>query len=159
SSADFRKFEEIAPKGYQAAERKGALLKTFSLGDAAWDAHLAARVARKRNAVPVPQFVAVEGVAGDQKVAVERRLAPLAGEPVDAPAVETRLGKLIGLGTFNSFDYGLTRRDGQIGLGILANEKPHGPPFLNLGITIDGVDPSDIRFGLAARLTLMNVGS
>jgi NTE family protein len=65
---------------------------------------------------------------------------------------------LTGLGLLSSLDYSMIKKNDKTGLEIRAAEKDYGPPFLNLGITIDGSDINDIRFGMAGRLTLLNVG-
>ncbi|MEO8028505.1 MAG: patatin-like phospholipase family protein, partial [Bryobacteraceae bacterium] len=157
TSTEFTKADEILPKGREAAERKAMLLKRFALNDADWAAHMQARRDRRREQVPVPQYVAVSGVTGGNKRAVERNLEGLAGEPVNPAEIEARLTRLVGLGSFASFDYGIAD-GGTPGLRVLANEKRYGPPFLNLGLLIDGIDPTDIRFGMSGRLTLMNLG-
>jgi len=41
---------------------------------------------------------------------------------------------------------------------VHANPKTYGPPFLKLGITIDGSDVEDVLFGMGGRVTMQNFG-
>ncbi len=159
ATMDFKRADEIIPKGKEAADRKAVLLKRFALNDADWAAYRDAHAARIRREVPVPTFVTAEGGSPTSVKAVEKAFADWKDQPVNIPEIEKAVTKLVGLGTFSSLDYSLIRRNNASGLRIQINEKRYGPPFLDLGVTIDGVDPSDIRFGMSGRLTFMNLGS
>ena len=158
SSSDFGRSEEMIPKGTEAATRKGALLDRFALPEDEWQAHLAARLARRRTRVPTPAFVSVAGRASDAISSLEKALASRIGQPLEPAELEAHIRKLAGVGYFDSLGYNIASRNGAEGLEIRAVEKNYGPPFLNLGVNIDGSDTTDIRFGLSGRVTLMDLG-
>ena len=58
----------------------------------------------------------------------------------------------------SSIGYTAIVRAGRPGLEIDPYEKSYGPPFLNLGVSIDGSDPNNVLFGMAARLTFLDLG-
>ena len=145
TSSDFTKEAEIAPKGYEAASKKHAILSRLALSQEEWDRYIAQRNSRRRTEVPTPQFLAVQGGGQGPNQAVETAMEPFVGKPIDTDAVQKELSQLIGLGYFNSLNYSLTERNGETGLLIKTTEKPYSPPFMNLGITIDGADVNDVR--------------
>jgi NTE family protein len=159
TSGDFNLGAAIEPRGYAAAEKKKALLSRFSVSPDEWAAYIKARDARKRtlNPNPSPAFVTVSGLDDLDTKSVEASLAPILGKPVDSPELEQRLTRLTGLGYFSSLNYGLIDQNGKTGLAIRGAQKTYGPPFLDLGITLDGAEPSDVKFGMSARLTVLHL--
>jgi NTE family protein len=155
---DFTKSAQIIPKGVDAAARKKALLGNLSAPGTAWDSYIAARSARRQTGVPVPEFISATGTGPKAERAIESALSFSLHKPADPERIDAALNVLAGKGSFNSLSYGLIKRDGTDGLLIRAEEKSYGPPFLNLGLTIDGSDPNDVRLGVGARLTFMNFG-
>jgi NTE family protein len=159
TSLDFSQGAKIPPRGFAAAEKKQAMLSKLAVGPEEWSAYVAARTGRIRTSVPAPQFVSVVGLEGHDQETVALDLAPLLGKPVDPPVLEDRLTKLTGQGFFNSLNYGLTDKGGQTGLAIRGQAKPYGPPFMLLNVTLDGSEPSDVRFGMSARFNVLNLGA
>jgi len=158
TAGDFKESDKIAPKGFEAAEKKKSILSKFAVSDDEWNRYVARRTSRRRTEVPVPQFLEVKGSTPKNEQAVQHALKGFAGKPIDPPALEAQMTKIVGLGTFSSLDYSLAKKDDQTGLQIQATEKSYGPPFLNVAATIDGSDVNDVRFGMAARFTFLNVG-
>ena len=158
SPADFTKSAKIAPRGFAAAQNKQILLSRFSLSEAEWRKYLAQRHSRMRTAVPIPEFIAVDGATAQEESFIKTALAGQVGKPIAVTPLEDKLTALSAQGTFESLRFGVVEKTGQPGLGIFAAQKSNGPPFLNFGLTIDGSDPNDVRFGFAARLTFLNVG-
>jgi NTE family protein len=159
TATDFTKEEQISPKGYEAAGKKEAILSRLSVGQEEWDRYVAERNSKRRTTVPTPQFLAVQGQEAGPNETVEKAMEPFIGRPVETADLQKELSRLMGLGYFNSLNYSFLERNGEIGLLIKTTEKPYSPPFMNLGITIDGSDTNDVRFGLAARFTFQNVGT
>jgi NTE family protein len=158
TSSSFKDGAKIIPKGAAAAEKKQHLLAKFAVDQDTWDHYVADRQSRIKTKVPVPEFIQVSGIDSTNTEAVKQNLAPYVGKPLEPPQLEKSLIRLTGLGLLSSLDYSMTKKNDKAGLEIRAAEKDYGPPFLNLGITIDGSDINDIRFGMAGRLTLLNVG-
>ncbi len=157
-TSDFSKFAAIIPRGTAAAQEKQALLARLEVSDAEWKTYVDTRNARKRRTPPVPEYVTVRGGTEDQNRFIQKALSGDIGKPVDPASLEKRLLALKAEGTFETMRYGLLEEDGKTGLGISVVPKSNQPPFLNFGLTIDGSDPNDVRFGLATRFTLVNLG-
>lgn len=158
ASFDFDQSAKIIPKGYEAAVNKQQMLGKFALEPAEWSAYVAARAAKIRRSVPIPTFLEVVGARSNYARALEENLTQYIGSPIDPPALERSLTKIVGTGVMSSVGYSLVRRDGQEGLAVRAYEKSYGPPFLNLGISINGASPNNVLFGMAARLTFLDWG-
>lgn len=158
TAADFTSSAKIIPRGFDAAQNKRTLLSRFSLAENEWQNYLKVRRSRQRTVVPVPEFVAVSGSTALEASAIKRSLTSLIGKPVDPASLENKLTNLNAQGVFDSLRYGIVEQSGKPGLGIVAAQKTNGPPFINFGLTIDGSDTNDVRFGLGARLTFLNAG-
>lgn len=158
SSSSFNSSEQIIPKGYAAAAKRQALLNRLSLSDSDWNQYVAERSARIRKDVPVPQFVKAVGTDKPTEAAIEKSLADSVGKPVETEKVSKALTRAVGYGTLNSAGYTITETEGQPGLLIHTYPKAYGPPFLNLGVTVDGSDYQDVLFGMAGRITFNNLG-
>jgi len=150
---------KIAPKGMEAARKKAALLERFSLNDADWDDYVTQRNSRRKTIVPKPQFVTVTGDAPAANAEVQNRLSTqVVNKPIDTKLIDREMTRFVGNGTLNAAGYSIVERDGTPGLAVTAYPKSYGPPFLDLGITIDGSDTQDVLFGMAGRVTFTNLG-
>ncbi len=158
TSASFKEGEEIIPKGYAAAAKKEKMLDALAVSDADWDAYTVRRDAKIRRTVPVPQFIDVSGPKPDYNRTLKESLAPYVGKPVDPPALEKLLTRVTGTGVISTATYTVAERQGVPGLEVRTEEKPYGPPFLDLSVNIDGSDPDNVLFGVAARLTFTDLG-
>jgi NTE family protein len=159
TSLDFDRREEIIPYGTRAAEAKRAMLLRLSVSDEEWRRYTEARASRRKTATPPSQFLAVEGTSPEKEKAVASRLSQFVGKPIDPPKLEAALTQLSGGGYFSRLSYSLVQKDRDTGLRVRVEEKLYGPPFLNVGVTIDGTDVNNIGFGMAGRLTFLNVGT
>ena len=157
SSLEYTKADAIVQKGIEAATQKSQLLEPYSLDDAAWTAYMDHRKARLQGAVPVPQFVKVEGTTPEAATNLERFLHPEVGKPIDKNRLEGLLTRLTGIGRYDTAGYQITQQDGQVGLLVTMHEKIYAPPLLQLGFEVDGSESSDVDFTLATRLTLLDV--
>ncbi len=157
TSLDYAQAETIVGIGAEAAESKGRVLAPYSMDEHSWQQYLQERKARERHAVPVPQFVKVEGTNPQAARHLEEFLEPLAGKPIDDARVNKLLTRLTGIGKFDSADYRLANRDGQDGLIITVHEKNYAPPILQVAFGVDGSENDDVTYTLLTRLTLMDV--
>jgi NTE family protein len=150
---------KIAPKGMEAAHQKAALLERFSVSDAEWAEYVAQRDSRRKTVVPHPQFLTVTGADPAANKEVEDRLqAEVVNKPVNTTLLDREMTRFVGNGALNAAGYSIVERDGAPGLAVTAYPKSYGPPFLDLGITIDGSDTQDVLFGMAGRFTFTNFG-
>ena len=157
NSLDYNKGEAIVGIGAEAAESKERVLAPYSLDEASWQQYLQERTARARRAVPVPQFVKVEGANPEAAVNLEKFLQPLTGKPVDNARVDQYLTRLTGNGRYDAADYALAKRDGQDGLVVTVHERTYAPPILQVAFGVDGSENDDVTYTLLTRLTLMDV--
>ena len=157
TTMDYEKSDELVKVGYAAAEQKAALLKVYSLDDAAWAKYLNDKNSRVRTSIGVPQFIKVVGIEGDLAANVQKFLSPLAGKPIDQSALEKSLTRLAGIGRYDSVTYDMVQENGQTGLLIRIHEKSYAPPVLQPSFEINGTQTQDVTFTFGARLTLMDV--
>jgi NTE family protein len=143
--------------GYEAAEEKAQILKTYALNDQEWAEYMRQKNSRIRTIIGVPQFLRVEGVTGDAEVNVTKFLSPLVGKPIDQAALEQLLTRLSGVGRYDSITYDLIHEGDKEGLLIRVHEKSYAPPTLRPGVVVDGTQTDDVTFTAGARLTFMDV--
>jgi NTE family protein len=158
TSSMFTKSAEIIPKGEQAAEAKAKLLDRFSVSDSEWAAYIAQRNSRRKTEVPNPQFVAVGGTSTPARVEIERSLNQIINKPINTAFLNTEMTRYVGYGTLNAAGYNMVDRNGVPGLEVNTYPRYNGPPFLDLGINIDGSDTEDVLFGMAGRIIFENLG-
>lgn len=157
STMDYEKSDALIKIGYDSAEEKADLLKTYALDDAAWSEYLREKESRFRTEIPVPQFVNVVGVEGDAALNVQKFLAPLAGKPINQKALEQVLTRLTGIGRYDSASYDLIRENGREGLIVYINEKTYAPPTLRPAFVVNGDQTDDVTFTFGMRLTFMDI--
>lgn len=159
TAASFTSGAEIIPKGYEAAQKKERLLANLALNAKDWQEYVSRRDAKIQRQVPIPQFVEVVGNQPDYDKALKESLESSIGKPIDPPNLEQSLTRMTGMGFTSSAGYAIVDKAGVPGLQVRTYEKQYGPPFLNLGFTIDGSDPDTVLFGIDARLTFLDLGS
>ena len=158
TSTDYYAAQKLIAKGYEAAQQKANLLRAFSVDDATWNRYIAERNSRRRETIPTPEFVAVQGATPAASKVIQTDLSKLAGQPLDIDKLENGLTQIVGTGRFSKLNYGLTEQNGQPGLLITAAQK-EAPILVNPLIAIDGSQIENVRFALGARLTKFGTGS
>lgn len=153
----FDKADEIIKAGYDAAAGKEKVLLTLAVDDATWNQYLAERAARRRT-IPVPTFVAVDGVNGDLARRVEDQMAGVAGQPIDFNELEAQIMQLKGIGRFSTLSYEFEEKNGQQGLVIKTEEHAYGPPIVRPLILVDGSSLRNVTFNVGARFTWLDIG-
>lgn len=157
TALDFTHIEEQIQRGYDSAAAKKNILTKLSLSQPEWDAYVAKRSARMRNAI-LPTFVQVTGASQKMNRQLARDFSKFARKPLNATLLEDKLTSITGEGQFESFQYEQTHANSKDGLLIRANEKKYGPPFIRYGLEINGADSDNIQVDLAARLIAQDVG-
>jgi NTE family protein len=157
TATEFRKSEEIIPLGVDAAKKKAGDLEKYALSDVEWKAYLERRGARVRTEIPVPQFVDAETRNESQRRELVDDFRQFAGKPVDLKLLSHKIADAEGTGHFSAVDFSLVDRDGKTGLILRPLDKDYGPPFVNLGLQLDGNDANNIRFGVGGRVTAFDV--
>lgn len=158
STLDYNKAADIIKAGYDAAQRKSAMLSTLSVDEESWQRYLAERSARRRTA-PIPKFVEVAGTDKRSAAGIEKAFAGVVNKPVDTAEMQSKLLDIQGDGRYSTLTYGLVNKNGEQGLQITTLEKPYAPPTVRPLIVIDGSEYNNVLFSLGARITFQDIGS
>jgi NTE family protein len=138
ATGDFDRIADAIPTGFVSAEEHLAQLQQYSLDEAAFAEHVAAR--QMPGAPPVIEFVRFENestIADAFLLGKIRSSQPgetLVGRPLDVDQLQTGIDELYGLELFSHISYAVIQEDDKHGLQILVKPKPYGPDYLQLGI-------------------------
>jgi NTE family protein len=159
TTMDYEKADPLIQRGYESAEQKAQILKTYSLDDAEWAVYQSEKQSRRRTEIGTPQFVRVEGVGNEAAGDIQGFLHPLVGVPVNTKMVDQYLTRLTGIGRYDSVSYDMVQENGRQGLLIHVREKSYAPPVLLPSFEVDGAEPQDVTFTMGARITAMDITS
>lgn len=157
TGADFSQFQEFTRRGYEAADAARDVLLRFAVGEAEYQAHLEARRARRRTAVPQPRYLRIEGVTGAQAEVIRRQIARHLHGPLSTDRLERDLITLTGSDRYETLTYRLEEAGGAAGLIVTAQEKSHGPPYLLAALDIHNTESSSVAAAIRGRLTFFDV--
>ncbi|MBK7601514.1 MAG: patatin-like phospholipase family protein [Acidobacteria bacterium] len=161
SVLDFSTIDQVADKGYQAAQAKAAVLDKFSLSESEWEDYLAQRRSRIRRQADILSEIRITGVDPEAQKILSREFDDFVGKPLDSGKLESVLTRLTGQGRYESLGYDLISGDSLPGkrlLEIRVKPKPYAPPTINMGVEIDGSEVNAINFTIGARVTFYDVG-
>ena len=155
-SADYRKSDEIAARGYAAAQANSPALLAYALNDLAWAEHMRARRGRHHPRNGPIAFVDVTGVEPEAADQISRRFDSYRGQVLDPLTIEETLDWVVGMGRHASAMYNRKLRGEAEGLGIEVRDKSYGPPFVKFALDLDN-EAKDVNLTVGARVTLMDV--
>ena len=156
TAADFKKSDEFALRGYQAAESMKDALLPYALDDLAWKAYRAELDARKKPGREPVTFVEVSGVSDGAGEQISKHLIRHIGTNPKADDIETDINLIIGLGRYASATYGRKVIGDTVGLGIQVRDKSYAPPFVRFALDVNNED-KDVGLSLGSRVTMMDV--
>ena len=132
-TGDFGKAREALAIGDQAALAARPRLARLATTGAAY---LATRSQRPVGSAqpPLVEFVRLDNTTAYADELLLSQLDIPVGEPFEADAVEARLLRLYGMGTFASITSEVVREDARTGILVRARPKPQGPNYLQLGL-------------------------
>jgi NTE family protein len=154
-STSWRESEELAARGYKAAQKMGDRLLKYSVSDEEYRALAAARQARRRTKVPIPTAVEVVGVPPNEQAFIRAMLAENIGKPLDPERIARGILRVDGTDRYEYLTYRLA--SGPSRLVITARAKGYGPPFLAIGAELSNVDSSNFAVNLSGRVTMYDV--
>jgi NTE family protein len=154
ASVDWNKSEEWRVRGYKAAAARSADLLKYSMSHAEYDAHEAARQARRRTAPIVPSAITVTGVDADEQVTIMRRLSVAAGAVLDLDRLARNLLLLSGTDRYELLTYYLASDPTGTRLEINARPKANGPVFLTPGLELNNIDAANFAMNVSGRATV-----
>ncbi len=145
-TTDYLKGEQLAGRGYQAAERDRALLLPYAVSDAEWQQYIAERWAKRRGRPGT--ILRVHVAAPTEAVArvVERKFQPLVNQPTDPRQIDALLEEVRSDGRYDA-DYtinydpppGAAEAQAEANrptILVTVADKKTGPPFLLAGLNI-----------------------
>ncbi|HSC26371.1 MAG TPA: patatin-like phospholipase family protein [Vicinamibacterales bacterium] len=150
-SLDWRRADALIQRGYEAAERHRDDLLRLAVGEADWQAWVAARAGRRRQTIPAPQSISTAGIVQADAALVRRTLARHLDRELNLPELETDLATLSGLDRYQTIGWQIIGTPGREGLLLHASEKPYAPPFLMLGLNLENTTSDSFRVQLAGR--------
>ena len=160
-SMSWRKSDDLAARGYAAAQAMQAKLLPYAMSDADYAAFQAARQARRRTDRPVIAFVEVTGLveplSADVTTQLTRAFSSLVGQRLDPAVMREGILKVTGTDRFEYLTYRAIDRDGKTGLRIAVRPKNYGPPFLALALELSNVDSSSFSVNVRGRVTAYDV--
>jgi NTE family protein len=160
-SMSWRKSDDLAARGYAAAEAMKDKLLPYAMSDADYAAFQRARVAKRKTQAPTIAFVDVAGLtqtlSDDVKKQVADAFAGQIGRPLDPNLMREAILKVTGTDRYEYLTYRAIERDGRTGLRIGVRQKTYGPPFLALSLELNNIDSSSFAVNLGSRITAYDV--
>ena len=86
-------------------------------------------------------------------------MSSLVGKPVDSKKIDQDMMTIVGRGRFATATYSMTKKNGEQGLQVQAEQKSYAPPIVRPLIVIDGAEYNNVLFSIGGRITFMDVGS
>lgn len=156
-SANFAEITQAVEPGAVATREMADRLKSLSISDKQFAAHLADR---RRPAQPgTLDFVRVNDDGTLSPRVLESRLESKAGDEIDSKKLANDAARLYGLQLYEQVDYRITSDDGENGVEFVPRAKSWGPNFLQFGLSLQDDFEGDTTFNVAARLTRAGINS
>lgn len=157
SSSAFEKGSEAVAIGEQSAAAMRSQLQRFAMAPAEYTA---LREQQKLPAFdkPLIAWIDVSDARTRTPGQVSRLLADQQGQRLDVDAVESRLAKAYGAGSYERILYRLGRKDDAWGLKVTPVDKGWGPNYIGFGLQIndDFNGRSDYQIAAEATFTGLN---
>jgi NTE family protein len=153
NSLSWRRSDELADRGYRAAEAMSAVLLPYAVSEGEYATYVAARRQRTRTTLPVPTSLEIVGATPADAVVIQATLAKNIGRPVDPAALEEGILRVTGTDRFETVNYSLSLSSGEPTLVITVKPKSYGPPFLSLALDLNNVESDSVSATLRGRLT------
>jgi NTE family protein len=151
---DWDSAEQWRARGYQAAEAKASELLKYAVSQEAYDAHEAARAARRQTAPIVPSAISVTGVGAREQTTIVHQLAVVPGQRLDLDRLARNILLLNGTARYELVTYHLAADPRGTRLEVQVRPKPNGPAFLTLGADLNNTDSATFSTNVLARTTV-----
>jgi len=152
---DWRRSDEIADRGYQAAQATAEQLLPYQVDEATYAAWKAEREAKRKRGMPVVTGVRVTGVAPTQeKLILERFEKHHIGRALDLVLLREDILFVTGTDRYELVRYGLEDTPQGVGLVLNVTPKDYGPPFLLPAFDLENLDSNSFSATLRFRLAL-----
>jgi NTE family protein len=155
-SLSWRRSDELADRGYQAAEAMSARLLPYAVSEEEYASYLAERRRRTRTTLPIPTRIEVVGSTPADAALVRAELARNIGRPIDTSVLKEGILRVAGTDRFENVRYGLDRSSGETALIITMRPKRYGPPFLLVSLELNNLEGRTASAAVNGRLTAYN---
>ena len=160
-SMAWRKSDDLAQRGYEAAAAMAGKLAPYAMSEADYAAFQAARQSRRRTERPVIAFVDVNGLlqplTDDVKQVIGQEFKNQIGVPLDPAVMREDILRVTGTDRYEYLTYRAIERDGRTGVNVIVRQKTYGPPFLALSLELSNVDSSSFSVNFGGRITTYDV--
>jgi NTE family protein len=155
---DYSRVGQLIQLGYRSAASQSEALLPYAIQDPAeWQRYLDERAARKRPPIKKVDAIQVTGADSDTDRRIEHQLSNNLRGPLNLPRLERQLTRIAGEGEFDDLGYQGLVQNGVPILRIAAHEKSYGPPFVDLGLNVEGSGVAAFDFSAGARVTFMDI--
>jgi NTE family protein len=155
---DYSRVGELIQLGYRSAASQSEALLPYAIQDSAeWQRYLEERAARKHPPIRKVDAIRVTGAGPDSNRRIEHQLSKNVRGPLNLPSLERQLTRIAGEGQFDDLGYEGFVQNGVPTLAITAHEKSYGPPFIDLGLNVEGSGVAAFDFSAGARVTFMDI--
>jgi NTE family protein len=155
---DYSRVGELIQLGYRSAASQSEALLPYAIQDPAeWQRYLEERAARKHPPIRKVDAIRVTGADPDTNRRIEHQLSKNVRGPLNLPSLERQLTRIAGEGQFDDLGYEGFVQNGVPTLAITAHEKSYGPPFIDLGLNVEGSGVAAFDFSAGARVTFMDI--
>lgn len=157
-SQEFDRLAEAMEIGRRDAARHAQTLARLSIPEEAYRAYRE-DISRRRGAPPVVDEVRVVNDSRLSPKAIEARLQPISGEPLEIDELERNIADIYALDTFESVVYEVRQEDGLNTLEIKSTAKQWGPNYIRFGINLEDDFQGGSNYNVAARLTMTEINA
>jgi NTE family protein len=147
SAGNFVDSASLIQKGEDATQEKISRLAQLATPKPVSSAQREACPSCQR-ALPVISFVRVDNDSKIDSEYLRQMLRQETGQPLDVATLEQDIGRIYGLGTFDSVQYGLERKGTETGLVLKVREQPWGPNYLQFGLSLSSDFAKSNRFSI-----------
>jgi NTE family protein len=109
--------------------------------------------------LPVISYIRVDNDSRIDNDFLQNMLHQQTGQPLDVSTLEKDIGRIYGLGTFDSVQYDLEKKGTETGLVLKLREQPWGPNYLQLGLTMSSDFAKSNYFSVRFGYTRMPINS
>lgn len=138
TASSYLQMDQLAARGYAAAEAHKAELMTYALSEDEYKTYVAARRSRERPPAGTVMRVRVNAPNPGVREFAQRLFDPLVNQPVDTTQVARLLDQLRADGRYNvDYTVGYDGPDSNRPILLVSIvDKNTGPPFLDIGLNI-----------------------
>ncbi len=158
SAANFLDAESLIEKGEKATQAKSSKLLRLPAPEAVIYARRTECQSCKPE-LPTIDYIRVDDDSRIDNQYLRQMLRQQTGQEFDVGMLEEDIGRIYGLGTFDSVQYELEKIGTKTGLVLKVRERPWGPNYLQFGLTMSSDFAKSNRFSFRFGYTKMPINS